>query len=185
MIRTFVELVRQRAVPRMAVAEVGVWSGDTALGWVPIVSRAGGHSVLVDNFKGNPTAVGDHAARIIASAEIREQLISRMRPFAGVSVVEGDSAESAKQFSDRYFDLVFLDADHRYSKVSQDIRSWLPKVKVGGWLCGHDFEEGWYWGVLAEKDYVLRKHHGVIKAVRTLLPGFSCLAETCWQYQVQ
>ncbi|MBI2810490.1 MAG: class I SAM-dependent methyltransferase [Candidatus Melainabacteria bacterium] len=37
-------------------------------------------------------------------------------------------------------DLVFIDANHEYSHVKQDILSWLPKVRPGGILAGHDYE---------------------------------------------
>ena len=36
-------------------------------------------------------------------------------------------------------DFVFLDAAHDYENVKEDILSWYPKVKVGGWLTGHDY----------------------------------------------
>ncbi len=37
-------------------------------------------------------------------------------------------------------DLVFIDANHEYSHVKQDILSWLPKVRPGGILAGHDYD---------------------------------------------
>lgn len=37
------------------------------------------------------------------------------------------------------FDLVFIDANHEYTHVKQDILSWLPKVRSGGILAGHDY----------------------------------------------
>ncbi|MGC1879132.1 MAG: class I SAM-dependent methyltransferase [Rhabdochlamydiaceae bacterium] len=38
------------------------------------------------------------------------------------------------------FDLVFIDANHEYGHVKQDILSWLPKVRPGGILAGHDYD---------------------------------------------
>ena len=37
------------------------------------------------------------------------------------------------------FDMVFVDADHSYEAVRQDIDNWLPKVKKGGIIAGHDY----------------------------------------------
>lgn len=37
-------------------------------------------------------------------------------------------------------DLIFIDAAHDFSNVQMDIRMWGPLVKVGGELCGHDYE---------------------------------------------
>ncbi len=36
-------------------------------------------------------------------------------------------------------DLVFIDGDHSYECVRQDIDSWMPKVRPGGILAGHDY----------------------------------------------
>lgn len=50
------------------------------------------------------------------------------------------SHSAASLFSNGFFDVVFIDADHAYSQVTRDIRLWLPKVRRGGVLCGHDCE---------------------------------------------
>ncbi len=49
------------------------------------------------------------------------------------------SVEAAKLVDERSFCLVFIDADHTYQAVKDDIAAWMPKVKVGGVLCGHDY----------------------------------------------
>ena len=40
-------------------------------------------------------------------------------------------------------DIVFIDALHDYDSVYEDIRLWWPRVRVGGMLCGHDFNHQW------------------------------------------
>lgn len=37
-------------------------------------------------------------------------------------------------------DVVFLDALHDYDSVKQDISLWWPKVREGGFICGHDYQ---------------------------------------------
>lgn len=37
-------------------------------------------------------------------------------------------------------DVVFIDALHDYDSVMQDISLWWPKVREGGFICGHDFQ---------------------------------------------
>jgi len=39
----------------------------------------------------------------------------------------------------RNIDMVFIDADHSYEGVHNDILKWLPKVKSGGIISGHDY----------------------------------------------
>lgn len=48
------------------------------------------------------------------------------------------SADAVKIFSDQTLDFVYIDGNHDYKFVEEDIRLWYPKVKVGGYLCGDD-----------------------------------------------
>lgn len=54
--------------------------------------------------------------------------------------MRGDKA--VKHFEDEFFDLVYIDASHWYDDVVKDIECWLPKVKKGGYLSGHDYVFG-------------------------------------------
>ncbi len=55
------------------------------------------------------------------------------------------SAEAAKDFPAGSLDFVYIDAQHHYEAVRDDIALWYPKVKVGGIIGGHDFfEDGDY-----------------------------------------
>ena len=58
-----------------------------------------------------------------------------------VEVLIGESHEFVNKFNDEYFDFVFIDADHKYESVKQDIEDWYPKVRVGGILAGHDYAQ--------------------------------------------
>lgn len=49
------------------------------------------------------------------------------------------SVYAASLFPDNYFSFVFIDAGHSKEQVINDINAWLPKVKSGGVLAGHDY----------------------------------------------
>jgi hypothetical protein len=53
-----------------------------------------------------------------------------------------DSVEASLQFPDGFFDVIFIDADHDYIPFNRDLNAWIPKLKFGGTLCGHDYP-GW------------------------------------------
>ena len=61
------------------------------------------------------------------------------------------SVEAARQVEDTSQDFVFIDADPTYESVKEDINSWWPKVRPGGFLCGHDYghprDRRGLWGV--------------------------------------
>lgn len=56
------------------------------------------------------------------------------------NVMRMKSIEAAKCIDDNSLDYVFIDADHSYEGVKRDIKTWLPKVKIGGWIGGHDYD---------------------------------------------
>lgn len=49
--------------------------------------------------------------------------------------------QAVDKFADESLDIVFIDADHSYNGVKTDIINWLPKVKKGGIICGHDINQ--------------------------------------------
>jgi hypothetical protein len=70
----------------------------------------------------------------------RRQFQAVVARFPGrVSVLEMLSIEAAGRVPDGALDFVFIDANHLYEYVCQDIRLWLPKLKPGGLMAGHDY----------------------------------------------
>jgi hypothetical protein len=53
--------------------------------------------------------------------------------------IKGTSEEASTIFKDQSLDLVYIDGNHQYKAVSLDIKKWLPKVKSGGYISGHDW----------------------------------------------
>lgn len=55
-------------------------------------------------------------------------------------VLKGPSVEMAGTFADGELDFVFIDGDHSFDGVRSDIIAWMPKLRSGGLLAGHDIE---------------------------------------------
>jgi len=58
-----------------------------------------------------------------------------------VEFVKKTSMEAIKDFLDERLDFVFIDANHDYKWVSEDIREWSKKVRKGGIVSGHDYSD--------------------------------------------
>lgn len=54
-------------------------------------------------------------------------------------MVRATSEVASHMFEDGSLDFVYIDANHAYDYVVQDISLWYPKVKPGGVICGHDY----------------------------------------------
>ena len=50
-----------------------------------------------------------------------------------------DTTVASEMIDNCSLDFVFIDADHKKPGVTRDIIKWTPKVKVCGWITGHDW----------------------------------------------
>lgn len=51
------------------------------------------------------------------------------------------SHKALSVFDDNYFDWVYVDGDHRYEAVLQDLKICCEKVRVGGYIVGDDYRK--------------------------------------------
>lgn len=56
-----------------------------------------------------------------------------------VTIDRRSSMEAAVDVADESLDFVFIDANHEYTAVRDDIREWSKKVRIGGIVAGHDY----------------------------------------------
>lgn len=64
----------------------------------------------------------------------------RLRPYQSrVAFVRKFSVDAANDFPDGSLDFVYLDGNHRFESVVEDIATWSRKVRVGGIVAGHDY----------------------------------------------
>ena len=68
--------------------------------------------------------------------------------------VVSDSVLAAKNMPAGSVFAVFIDASHDYESVKEDIIAWLPKVRSGGYICGHDYSKQFLSVVQAVNDVV-------------------------------
>ncbi len=115
------------------------------------------------------THTGFTAAHLLKYCPQIEKLyaIDLQRPEPSVDLISdldraelilGYSDECAKRFDDEMFHLVFIDADHSEDAVLNDLRAWIPKVKRGGLITGHDYDSHNHPGVKAAVDSYFAGH---------------------------
>lgn len=69
-----------------------------------------------------------------------EKVKERMAQYGDrVNIWRAFSAEAARDCQNESLDWVYIDANHEFSHVVADLAAWVPKVRVGGIVSGHDF----------------------------------------------
>lgn len=58
-----------------------------------------------------------------------------------VTMVRSLSTDAAKSFSDESLAFVYIDGNHMYHAVLEDLEAWYPKIAPGGILAGDDVED--------------------------------------------
>lgn len=100
--------------------------------------------------------------------EVQDKLYQNCLNFAKqygdkVVVIRKESAEGSKDFENNFFDFIYIDANHTYKYVAEDMRLWYPKLKKGGLFAGHDYVDlvvnGGKWGVKTAVDEFVEQHN--------------------------
>ena len=129
----------------IVIAEVGVWKGALSrklLEALPNmtliqVDRWTAYSEEENIAEGNTkmSRLGQDKFDFAKAENDRNTYLYKNR----TQILKGDSTLAGRFVEDNSLDLVFIDAGHSYRKCKADILAWLPKVKTGGWIGGHDY----------------------------------------------
>ena len=67
------------------------------------------------------------------------------------------SKEAVKQFRDSFFDFIYIDANHEYESINEDIKLWWTKLRFGGIFSGHDHDHKFPGVVQAVGEFTKRE----------------------------
>ena len=109
-------------------AEIGVLGGKYSVE----LCKAGMKVYCIDSWGINEIRLHDYHLRKYEVAKIA------LDPYNAV-LIRMLSMDAVKNFKDDSLDFVFIDANHRYGYVKNDIIEWTKKVKKGGIVSGHDY----------------------------------------------
>ena len=71
--------------------------------------------------------------------KMHDKVKEKFKSNNNVTIDRNMSSEAIGNYQDNSLDFVYIDANHKYEFVKEDLEMWYPKVKVGGWIGGHDF----------------------------------------------
>lgn len=137
--------------------EVGVFQGDFSSQILKIVNPT--TLILVDPFVTNiqlnygaewqylPTAYSTEKDYYNLMERFEKEIANGQ-----VGVIKKMSLDAVTTFEDGMFDFVYIDASHLYEDIKNDLIAWMPKVKSGGLICGHDYTHYSNFGVIQAVD---------------------------------
>jgi len=134
-------------------AEIGVCTG--AFSYHVLLKKEPSKLYLIDPWEYWPKRKAEYK-RIQMKSKLKEQQYENVKalfsPFKNVELIRKTSVDAAACFPDRYFDYVYIDAEHSYEAVTDDLKKYFPKIKIGGLIIGDDF--GWTGIAPAVREFV-------------------------------
>lgn len=123
----------------MIICEIGSWCGSSA----DIFAQHFKNVICIDPWKQDKEITTQYNMRLV------EQEFDKVKArYKNITKLKHYSYNVVNIFDDKSIDIVYIDGEHSYKAVKQDIQLYLPKCKF--FISGHD-----YWN----------KFPGVIKAV--------------------
>ena len=141
-----INLINDLNIPVETMVEVGSYQGESTI-------------IFAENIKTLKTLyavdpwVNGYAPGDVCSDEYPMDIVEsnfniRVKDYSVISKQKTTSEEFSKTIEDSSLDFVYVDGDHSYDSCKRDIQTWLPKIKKGGIIAGHDYLEICFLGVV-------------------------------------
>jgi len=123
------DMIKEHFKPDFVMAEIGSFGGVSTELFAKMTKKV----YSIDPYLKYPEVPYD----LILQAETMFLEMQKRQP--NIVKIKKTSLEGVKEIEDNSLDAVYIDGAHDYINVKKDILAWLPKVKNGGIICGHDY----------------------------------------------
>lgn len=131
-----------RRIGARRLCEVGVWKGAFS---AHLAASVPGASLLaVDPWQSYPAWQDTKnslppAEQQAFMAGAHAEAVTRLGRYPNVTICRKFSTDAARDVADGSLDFVYIDANHVKAAVLEDLAAWVPKVRPGGIVAGHDY----------------------------------------------
>lgn len=135
----------------LKIAEIGIFKGEFSKFIFEQLNPKELH--LIDIFEGMMCS-GDKDGNNIVWTNLSDEYTNLNEFFKlnnNVYIHKNKSEDVLNSFPNEYFDIIYIDGDHTYNGVKSDLTVSYNKVKKDGFICGH--------------DYINERFEGVVRAV--------------------
>ena len=154
------------------VAEVGSFEGASTLLFALFAKQV--HSI-------DPYLTGsaeEQASGIFDDFNLKAEqtFVDRCKSYSYNNIIKirKTSMEACPDFATGSLDCVYIDGEHNYEHINNDITNWYPKLKKGGILSGHDYD-----------PHHSATIHSVLTRLNLLNDTFTTYPDTSWSVIIQ
>jgi len=151
------EFFRARLEVPRTIVEIGCYRGEASVVFAELFRKVW----CIDPWEPYPRYDNmpmDHLNDFTADdwAEAEREFRRHTLKYDNIEAIKGRSVVVASSWPHGQVDVVYIDALHRYENVKADILAWLPMVRPGGFMSGHDYSQ--------------KKWPGVVRAIKEVFP---------------
>jgi predicted O-methyltransferase YrrM len=152
--------------PLDIVAEIGCYAGESTI----IFAEKFKNVIAIDPFI-NDYDPNDVTCQFMYLTEVYNTFKSNIFHYPNIKHIREISDEAHERIEDKSLDFVYIDGLHTYEQVLNDIKNYLPKIKDGGFIGGHDYSPNW---------------QGVVNAINESFSEIDCVfSDTSWVVKVK
>lgn len=123
--------------------ELGVFKGETSQF---ILKNWNGTLYMIDVWKALSNSEYEDGSNHSVHTTAYKETMDNIQGYENRGImIRATSKEAVNLFQDESLDWIWIDANHAYDYVKEDIQLWWPKLKKGGLFSGHDYMNmDWY-----------------------------------------
>ena len=124
-------------VKDLTMIEIGSYAGEST----EIFAKRFGKVITIDPHE--PNYDDNDSASNSDFTEVLEKFLERKSKYNNIEYIRMKSDDAINLLKNFKVDLVYIDGVHTYEQVKKDIENYMPLIKNGGFISGHDFTPGW------------------------------------------
>jgi predicted O-methyltransferase YrrM len=120
------------------LVEIGSYIGESTTIFAKNFNKVISIDPHIDGYDMN-----DPACHHISFNQVYKKFIENVSKHENISHIRKLSDDAVIMFNNESIDVLYIDGLHTYEQVKKDIENYLPKIKKGGFICGHDYHDNW------------------------------------------